>query len=58
MAIKKNSTLGIIIGNRDFFPDKLVGEARAEILDLFKKLNIGTRVGLAMYAVKNGIVKL
>ena len=25
---------------------------------LFKKLNIGTRVGLAMYAVKNGIVKL
>jgi L-fucose isomerase-like protein len=32
--------LGVIIGNRDFFPDKLVGEARAEILDLFKKLNI------------------
>jgi len=25
---------------------------------LFKKLNISTRVGLAMYAVKNGIVKL
>jgi L-fucose isomerase-like protein len=34
------STLGVIIGNRDFFPDKLVGEARTEILDLFKKLNI------------------
>lgn len=34
------STLGVIIGNRDFFPDKLVGEARTEILALFKKLNI------------------
>ena len=36
----KNSTLGVIIGNRDFFPDKLVAEARTEILDLFKQLNI------------------
>lgn len=36
----KHSTLGVIIGNRDFFPDKLVAEARTEILDLFKKLNI------------------
>jgi L-fucose isomerase-like protein len=41
MENKNNqSTLGVIIGNRDFFPDKLVGEARTEILDLFKKLNI------------------
>jgi len=40
MFAKRNSTLGVIIGNRDFFPDKLVGEARDEILDLFKKLNI------------------
>ena len=40
MATKKHSTLGVIIGNRDFFPDKLVGEARTEILDLFNKLNI------------------
>lgn len=36
----KQSTLGVIIGNRDFFPDKLVAEARTEIIDLFKKLNI------------------
>ncbi len=36
----KPSTLAVIIGNRDFFPDKLVAEARTEILDLFKKLNI------------------
>ncbi|MGB3008486.1 MAG: L-fucose/L-arabinose isomerase family protein [Chitinophagaceae bacterium] len=40
MSAKNNSTLGVIIGNRDFFPDKLVAEARTEILDLFKQLNI------------------
>jgi L-fucose isomerase-like protein len=40
MSVNKNSTLGVIIGNRDFFPDKLVGEARIEILNLFKTLNI------------------
>jgi L-fucose isomerase-like protein len=36
----KNPTFGVIIGNRDFFPDKLVAEARTEILQLFRKLNI------------------
>lgn len=40
MQTNKLSTLAVIIGNRDFFPDKLVAEARTEILDLFKKLNI------------------
>ncbi len=40
MPIKKNSTIGVIIGNRDFFPDKLVAEARKEILELFENLNI------------------
>ncbi len=33
-------TLGIIIGNRDFFPDKLVELARTEIIDVFEKLNL------------------
>src|SRR5262245_35962928 len=40
MQTKQQSTLAVIIGNRDFFPDKLVAAARTEILDLFKKLNI------------------
>jgi len=31
----KKTTLGVIIGNRDFFPDKLVAEARTEIINLF-----------------------
>lgn len=33
-------TLGVIIGNRDFFPDSLVTFARLEIIEVFKKLNL------------------
>jgi L-fucose isomerase-like protein len=40
MAKNKSSTLGVIIGNRDFFPDKLVAEARTEILNVFKRVGI------------------
>jgi len=35
------NTLGVIFGNRDFFPDHLVTEARNDIQNLLKKLNIG-----------------
>lgn len=40
MTLKKQPTLGIIIGNRDFFPDKLVAEARTEIITLFNTLQV------------------
>ncbi len=33
-------TLGVIIGNRDFFPDQLVTEARKDIADLFQQRGI------------------
>ncbi len=33
-------TLGVIYGNRDFFPDQLVTEARADIAALFSRLGI------------------
>src|SRR3954465_1560553 len=33
-------TLGVIIGNRDFFPDNLVGECRSDLLEAFEKANI------------------
>lgn len=33
-------TLGVIVGNRDFFPDRLVTEARTDILSLFKEMDI------------------
>ena len=36
----KQATLGVIIGNRDFFPDQLVARARTEVLDVLKKQNI------------------
>lgn len=36
----KNTTLGVIFGNRDFFPDHLVTTARKEITELFKTIHI------------------
>tara|TARA_B100001123_G_scaffold163951_1_gene188905 strand:- start:221 stop:1627 length:1407 start_codon:yes stop_codon:yes gene_type:complete len=36
----KKNTLGIVIGNRDFFPDHLITEARKDILDLLSKNKI------------------
>ena len=38
--MKQQPTLGVIIGNRDFFPDSLVAAARAEISAVFETLNI------------------
>jgi len=34
------TTLGVILGNRDFFPDVLVGEARRDLVKLFAELSI------------------
>jgi len=34
------SCLGVIFGNRDFFPDKLVPEARADVVKLFGELGV------------------
>src|SRR3974390_3515861 len=33
-------TLGVILGNRDFFPDVLIGEARRDLTKLFTELSI------------------
>ncbi len=33
-------TLGVIVGNRDFFPDHLVSEARRDIVRLFAEMDI------------------
>ena len=37
---KEAISLGVIIGNRDFFPDKLVTEARAEVLKVLEEQGI------------------
>jgi L-fucose isomerase-like protein len=34
------SALGVIFGNRDFFPDKLVAEARTELTQLFQDMGL------------------
>ena len=34
------ATLGVIIGNRDFFPDQLVAEAREDVLKLFAQIGL------------------
>src|SRR5215831_12967846 len=38
--MKEKTSLGVIIGNRDFFPDKLVSEARVDIIEQFGKLDL------------------
>ena len=49
-------TLGVIVGNRDFFPDVLVGEARRDLLQLFGELEIDA-VLLDEQATKLGAVE-
>ena len=39
-ATTNPTTFGVIIGNRDFFPDVLVGEARKDVTKLFDSANI------------------
>jgi L-fucose isomerase-like protein len=39
-AIKTTPVLGVIYGNRDFFPDQLITEARADVAKLFGRLGI------------------
>ncbi len=34
------ATLGVIIGNREFFPDALVTEARADVIALFEEMDL------------------
>lgn len=36
----RKTTLAVIFGNRDFFPDRLVAEARQDILTLFDEMDI------------------
>src|SRR5262245_2004634 len=33
-------TLGVIVGNRDFFPDRLITEGRKDVLEVFDELGI------------------
>ncbi len=35
-----STTIAVVIGNRDFFPDHLVSEARRDVLQLFEAVGI------------------
>jgi len=50
------TTLAVILGNRNFFPDVLIGEARRDLERLFKELDI-TPVWLDSSATKLGAVE-
>jgi L-fucose isomerase-like protein len=56
MANSSVPTLGVIIGNRDFFPDKLVAEAREDLSRLFGELGMNA-VMLTPAMTKNGGVE-
>jgi len=50
------ATLGVILGNRDFFPDVLVGEARRDLEKLFSAMSIEP-VWLSPQQTKSGAVE-
>ncbi len=39
--INRKITLGVLVGNRDFFPDRLITEGRQDILQVLNAMNIG-----------------
>ncbi|HVO72303.1 MAG TPA: hypothetical protein VMT24_19780, partial [Aggregatilineaceae bacterium] len=49
-------TLGVIVGNRDFFPDSLISQGRQDILDVFHELGINAVI-LDEKATKLGAVE-
>jgi L-fucose isomerase-like protein len=49
-------TLGVIVGNRDFFPDSLITQGRQDTLDVFKELEINPII-LEENATKLGAVE-
>src|SRR5215510_3615293 len=49
-------TIAVIIGNRDFFPDQLVSEARRDLVALFRALDLEA-VLLGEHETKLGAVE-
>ena len=52
----RKQTLAVLYGNRDFFPDELVLEARKDIEKLFEDFDINM-IALPVSATKNGSVE-
>src|SRR6516164_7632983 len=56
MPKKQSITLGVVVGNRNFFPDSLISEGRQDILAVLKEQNIETVI-LDEQATKLGAVE-
>src|SRR6185437_7425917 len=56
MGAEKDMTLGVIFGNRDFFPDGLVAEARHDLLEVLAALGVNI-VALSPEETKLGAVE-
>jgi len=52
----KKQTLAVLYGNRDFFPDELVLEAREDVEELFRNFDVNM-IALPVSATKNGSVE-
>jgi len=50
------ATFGVIFGNRNFFPDRLIGEGRSEVLGLLQEMGIDA-VALGEQSTKLGAVE-
>ena len=56
MPKKLSITLGVLVGNRNFFPDSLIAQGRQDILDVLKEQNIEAVI-LDEQATKLGAVE-
>jgi len=56
MPKKQSITLGVLVGNRNFFPDSLIAQGRQDILDVLKEQNIEAVI-LDEQATKLGAVE-
>jgi L-fucose isomerase-like protein len=56
MGAEKGMTLGVIFGNRDFFPDGLVAEARRDLLEVLASLGVNV-IALSPEQTKLGAVE-
>ena len=56
MPKKQSITLGVLVGNRNFFPDSLIAQGRRDILDVLKEQNLEAVI-LDEQATKLGAVE-
>ena len=56
MSSQQKIVLGVIVGNRNFFPDSLISQGRQDVLDVLREQNIDAVI-LDERATKLGAVE-